>query len=194
MESKVCCRCRKRKLLAHFHKSKHHHLGVHAACILCAIKYSRKHYKKNKNKALEYAKERFALRSKWRLCVSCGIKIDHDTDKKLCSRCLDKRWISRRNRRNNLKLKIFKVYGDACKCCGEKNTKFLTIDHINNNGTIQRKMKKVHNTHKWIIENNFPKDIQILCWNCNLGKNYNGGICPHKESVIGQPRALEMDV
>lgn len=34
--------------------------------------------------------------------------------------------------------------------------------------------------YEWIIRNNFPKDLQILCWNCNMGKNVNKGVCPHK--------------
>ncbi len=28
-----------------------------------------------------------------------------------------------------------------------------------------------------------PEGFQVLCWNCNLGKYYNGGVCPHRGAV-----------
>lgn len=76
-------------------------------------------------------------------------------------------------------------YGNKCNCCGETEQDFLTIDHINNNGAkhrIEIKNSGGRQFYAWIIRNNFPKDLQILCWNCNCGKQYYGlGIqCPHK--------------
>ena len=32
---------------------------------------------------------------------------------------------------------------------------------------------------EWTMKNNYPDYLQILCWNCNLGKSLNGGTCPH---------------
>jgi hypothetical protein len=69
-----------------------------------------------------------------------------------------------------------------CSCCGEDNIKFLTIDHINNNGAKDR--KKHRSTWAffiWIKKNNYPEGLQILCYNCNMGRAYNDGVCPHKE-------------
>lgn len=34
----------------------------------------------------------------------------------------------------------------------------------------------------------YPKDIQILCYNCNLGREKNGGICPHQQPIYERPR------
>jgi len=66
----------------------------------------------------------------------------------------------------------------ACVCCGVTGLKFLTIDHINNDGKLDRMPgSKFYN---WIIENNYPSNLQVLCWNCNMGKNLNNGKCPHK--------------
>jgi len=70
-----------------------------------------------------------------------------------------------------------------CACCGENNINFLTIDHINNDGNIQRKSLKTPELTHWIIKNNFPEGFQILCYNCNLGKAHHGGICPHKKII-----------
>lgn len=84
---------------------------------------------------------------------------------------------------------IYSAYGDKCNCCGETNKLFLTIDHVNNDGYKNRPYNKnkgratnLYSGHYYIkiIKANFPKDLQLLCWNCNCGKARNGGICPHK--------------
>ena len=82
------------------------------------------------------------------------------------------------------KLQCIEYYSNGkmcCNCCGENNIKFLTIDHINNDGNIHRKSNSRHGTPKWLIDNCFPNGFQVLCWNCNLGKFHNKGICPHEE-------------
>ena len=85
--------------------------------------------------------------------------------------------------RENLRKQVLKHYGNKCKCCKITNSYFLTLDHVNNDGHIFRKKYKgrVNSIYSWIISQNYPDDIQILCWNCNAGKSLNGGICPHKD-------------
>lgn len=75
---------------------------------------------------------------------------------------------------------VMSNYGGACICCGENNIKFLTIDHINNDGNKMNTNDR-QNIYYWIKKNNFPKDLQIMCWNCNMGKRMNKGVCPHKD-------------
>jgi hypothetical protein len=76
---------------------------------------------------------------------------------------------------------VFKKYGDLCACCGEDERIFLSIDHVNNDGAAHRKEIGVgHILFRWIIENDFPNTLQLLCCNCNLGKHRNGGVCPHE--------------
>lgn len=68
-----------------------------------------------------------------------------------------------------------------CSCCGESIISMLTVDHINNDGNLQReKLGTGHQFYYWLIRNNFPKGYQILCFNCNYGRFINNGICPHK--------------
>jgi len=79
---------------------------------------------------------------------------------------------------------LFQVYGDKCICCGESNRLFLTLDHINGNGTAERKAMRNRQygaIGKAIREPDRSK-YQILCYNCNCGKWRNKGICPHKSS------------
>lgn len=88
--------------------------------------------------------------------------------------------------RNIAKLKVFKHYSKGiikCVCCGEKETDFLTLDHTNNDGAKHRKILGRNFSgsvfYSWLISHNFPKGFQVMCFNCNLGKNINKGICPH---------------
>lgn len=67
-----------------------------------------------------------------------------------------------------------------CACCGEKERKFLTLDHINGDGYIHRKeIKGTTTMYRWIVKNNYPPIFQVLCMNCNWGKAQNK-VCPHK--------------
>lgn len=83
----------------------------------------------------------------------------------------------------NLKMEVLNAYGGpVCKCCGETNAWFLTIDHINNNGAEDRKANgnRTGGGLAWLLrKKGFPPGYQILCYNCNLGRARNGGICPH---------------
>jgi hypothetical protein len=117
-------------------------------------KWKKDHYKNNKEKILKRMKEWY-----WKLWLDT---IDH--------------------------------YGGKCSCCGESNPMFLTMDHINNDGYIWRRniyKERGYNNKRgtrgvsttvhliWIRKNNYPKDLQLLCFNCNCGKNRNKGVCPH---------------
>lgn len=83
-----------------------------------------------------------------------------------------------------LKQQIVSHYGGMCACCGVKELFFLSIDHINNDGYKERGNKKNRTSgyllYKRIIKDNYPDNLQILCFNCNVAKQHNGGECPHK--------------
>ena len=82
-----------------------------------------------------------------------------------------------------LKLKVFLHYSNGtmkCKYCGESHIECLQIDHINNNGSQERKLfKKLrisissNGFYYWLIRNNFPEGYQILCANCNIFKRFH---------------------
>lgn len=79
----------------------------------------------------------------------------------------------------NARQKVFDHYGWACVCCGESHPEFLTIDHINNDGNAHRARVGSANIYKSIVREQFPDDLQTLCWNCNEGKRIYGE-CPHQ--------------
>lgn len=72
--------------------------------------------------------------------------------------------------------------GYECKCCGETNPLFLSIDHVDNNGTEHRKSFQSHGTglYRWLKQHGYPEGFQVLCMNCNFGKRRNYGVCPHE--------------
>lgn len=79
--------------------------------------------------------------------------------------------------------KILAHYGKGtphCNCCGEKEVKFLVIDHLFNDGKVERKLG-IKGLPLWrkIIKENYPKTYQVLCYNCNMAKAFHGQ-CPHK--------------
>jgi len=72
--------------------------------------------------------------------------------------------------------------GYRCACCGEGEPMFLTLDHINNDGTRHR--REVGTNQKILRSlqaSGYPPGFQVLCSNCNHGRHRNGGTCPHKK-------------
>lgn len=76
--------------------------------------------------------------------------------------------------RLKLRLETMIAYGGKCVSCGETKNLFLTLDHINNNGSKDR--KKIGggvDFYAYLKRLGFPgKDtqLQILCHNCNALK------------------------
>jgi hypothetical protein len=101
----------------------------------------------------------------------------------------NKEWVvgDSKKYRDKLKLDALKAYSNndvKCACCGEREIDFLCLDHINDNGSEERKNNKygLAGIFKWLKKNNYPKDagLQVLCSNCNMSKRINRGICIHK--------------
>lgn len=107
---------------------------------------------------------------------------------------------------NDLRHEVIVAYGGfKCACCGETEPRFLTIDHVFNDGAKHRReldyVTKVGNgkglsgakTWKWLKDHNYPAGFQVLCMNCNFGKARNGGVCPHKSPVLSENRVNSVD-
>ena len=76
---------------------------------------------------------------------------------------------------------VFDHYGRECRCCGEDNPLFLTVDHIEPIGTKNRYEQGQNKIYSFLRRKGFPEGFQILCFNCNCGRARNGGVCPHHE-------------
>lgn len=94
----------------------------------------------------------------------------------------------KRNYDLRIRKAVFDFYGNKCACigCTETNSDFLTIDHVNSDGSADvngsgRRLTGV-NLYIKVIKEGFPDTYQILCYNCNCGRQYNRtkkGTCPH---------------
>lgn len=72
------------------------------------------------------------------------------------------------------KLEMIVAYGGKCVSCNEDHPLFLTLDHMNNNGNLE-KMKKGNGFYKFLRRQGYPgkgTQLQLLCHNCNQGKEY----------------------
>lgn len=83
----------------------------------------------------------------------------------------------------NKRTLVFIHYGSVCNCCGESDPRFLTVDHIDNDGHSERWLSGTRITggqlYQKIVKANYPSKYQLLCMNCNWGKRMNKGVCPH---------------
>lgn len=191
----ICIRCGNKSIIGKL------------SCETCAANYRRdRNEKRIKNKSMglcetcsnpHIAGDRFCEKCKERLPIYIKTRRNKIKDKNLCQYCssqklpgmhccqihLDKL----KEERLNIKKSIMKEYGGKCVCCGENNIKFLSIDHIRNDGNKHRKQigsygRSGTGMYLWLKKHGFPKDnFQLLCFNCNLGKAHNGGICPHQD-------------
>lgn len=93
--------------------------------------------------------------------------------------------------RQRLRRQMIVAYGSRCACCGEDESAFLTLDHVNGGGKEHR--RRAGNTDKMLREiraRGWPKDeFRLLCWNCNCGRR--GGECPHVNPWAPGPKALQ---
>lgn len=92
-----------------------------------------------------------------------------------------------RKARKERKVLVFKHYCGSdikCACCGERKVELLTLDHVNEDGKQHRDEINTSSVYEHLLKINFKTtyEFQVLCYNCNLGKYRNGGICPHKET------------
>lgn len=88
--------------------------------------------------------------------------------------------------------------GTLCSCCNESIQEFLCIDHVNNDGNLEKKNSNgTRNTYKCYIKiidtfkggnedniKHIKNQLQLLCWNCNESKaDYS--LCAHKRKSPG---------
>jgi hypothetical protein len=113
-------------------------------------------------------------------CTRCQICRRHKLRPTMRARTL----VIARNSKRKVTDEVFQAYGGyRCKCCGETERLFLSIDHINNNGAQHRRELGIYSGtqfHYWLRRNKFPPGFQVLCANCQIGKYKNKGICPHQ--------------
>ena len=140
---------------------------------------------KCKNVALKKRQDRKQRLLGEGLCKRCG-DVPHLAGMVVCEACAKrraadaKRWPRRWGK--DTYMAVLRHYGAVCVCCGESDERFLTLDHKNNDGAEQRRTHgKGYTYYKRLITLGFPDDHRVMCYNCNMGRARNGGVCPHQE-------------
>lgn len=101
--------------------------------------------------------------------------------RKPCKRCIyrqSKKWVKNNKTRNNnsvrdwaynKKIKLLRLMGGKCVCCGNIEFWNLTLDHII---PIRRKNHERSELTTYLLKNpDKMKEFQILCYGCNNSKN-----------------------
>lgn len=183
MEDRTCKSCGETKPLTKFNTTVSAGNGktyYRRECRKCEAKRQQGWYIRNKDRLRVLSTER--MRS-WRAGLS--------PEKR---RTLDVRAAANaRNRTVKLRTEVYAAYGGSiCACCGEREPKFLSVDHVNNDGYRHRKETGASGVtlYAWLVRQKretgaWPKGFQILCMNCQHGKARNRGICPHQERRDG---------
>ncbi len=164
----------------------------HGLCVMCGgTRENARFTRCNKCRAIntKTARTRRERLKREGLCVWCGIE-KADGGRVHCARCADRMHEQHRERTRRLKDQVYAAYGGKrCVCCGETEERFLTIDHVNNDGNRHRKeVGAGKDMYGWLIRNGFPSGFQVLCQNCNMGKYLNGGVCPHQTAFQSSVR------
>jgi len=80
-------------------------------------------------------------------------------------------------------LKAYSGKQPSCRCCKESHIEFLTIDHTDGNGSLQKAKDGIRgggvHLYRWLRDNGYPKGFQVLCMNCNVSLGW-WGYCPHR--------------
>lgn len=116
------------------------------------------------------------------ICDIC-YKTPTQQGRKACRPCLGHANDRSKARQARLRIEVICAYGGRCTCpsCPETNNKFLTLDHVDNDGNQHRSTSGASHIWRWAKNNGFPKTLRLMCANCNLGRSWNGGKCPHQE-------------
>lgn len=79
-----------------------------------------------------------------------------------------------------LRTRLFEMYGSVCQCCGETERAFMELDHVNGGGGKHLTETSPVTVYRQILRAGYSAEYQLLCANCNRGRQRAGGICPHQ--------------
>lgn len=143
--------------------------------------YDRKWYKNHRKQCSAYAKKYYHThlekererRRKYKKSHPEKIKADK---RKWWWKHREERLIKSKEWYKKTRLEALQAYGGLsprCAWCGENKLEFLTFHHKDDNGKEHR--KEIGGSAKlpyWLKKNNYPKGIEILCWNCNTAHTF----------------------
>jgi hypothetical protein len=130
----------------------------------------KENYKYAKQWRLEHKDQWRAYQNKYK---GKNKKIISATEKKRYER--NKETILLRQKINGQKIKAaaMRMYGGCCAVCKTNELAVMTIDHINNDGTKERKNTNRH-LYSRLLKQSIRPDLQVLCFSCQWRKRLYG--------------------
>lgn len=182
---KYCPKCKNMLPVGEFHKNRSCADGVARWCKSCRKSDGVNYRKRVADKSAEKSKVRYYELIAAGVCPFCRVR-PLKSGIRTCEACALRASRFQAQQRAKLRLEVFNAYGGPhCQCCGEDEILFLTIDHINDDGAAHRKtLPRTYSGgkfYKWLKRNKYPSGFRVLCFNCNCGRQRNGGVCPHHQ-------------
>ena len=159
---KTCTRCLVTKPIASFGPRKGAKDGINSVCRDCARERHKGYLQKYLSNPVNVSKYKESS-NRWRLeNPEAAKQLGHTA------------W-------NRLRQEMLSAYGRECACCGESEEAFLTLEHMNGDGSQHRKeVGGGSNSYRDLKRRGWPQDgFCVLCMNCNWAKR-RSGICPHQ--------------
>lgn len=162
MDLKRCNTCKEDRPLTEYHKKGNAPDGLSYKCKTCTRAYGQSWERNNRERRKAHSDAWYAANR-------------------------ERESVRRKAKLRAERREVIEAYGGRCSCCGEANLGFLTLDHVNSDGAAHRRELGVGRSslkvYRWAKANGYPESLQVLCINCNCGRQWNGGICPHKDEA-----------
>jgi len=156
MALKICKRCKQEKDISCFYPHKTTKDRLQTWCTSCKNEVRRE---QRRNKIGFYATERIRY---------------HDSHLLTCRKLYHRnKWLA---------IKHYSAGTLKCSKCGYDDTRALSLDHINGDGTTHRKKLNGVNLCKWLVKKGYPEGYQVLCMNCQFIKRYEE--CGYSDPTI----------
>lgn len=169
---KLCHKCNSFKPLDSFNKNKGKKDGLESCCRDC----KRKCYQENKEHFIEKVKERYILKRE-EILIKKNEKYSINKTDILEDRKKKRREnpgveaLTQKKRFHLIRNQVINLLGNRCVSCGCSELQSLCIDHINDDGSEERKKGISSITlFRNILKNGIGGRYQCLCFNCNLRK------------------------
>lgn len=171
MEDLFQCRvCKTTKPRSEFSKTNTNVVGIETRCKACRREYYRLNSDKIKSRIKQHTESNKEIIRNRRSARYQEKKAEiRAKEREKRNNNITRRLEKETNYRTSCKVRAYEVLGNICKACGESDKDLLCVDHINNDGSDERRQGisriKIFNE---IIKGSVR--YQLLCFNCNQKK------------------------
>lgn len=141
--------------------------------------YQKKYRQAHRNKMMKYNREYYQRNKEHHLVL------DQQWKEKNKEKMLQYNHQYQKNRRERIRKASLDLLGEKCCQCGITDSRVLQIDHIFNDGKVDRKDTRDTQVRlEKIIK--YPEKYQLLCANCHAIKTYEFGWGKTNEGIINK--------